>query len=637
MVWIEFNGCGCFRLVEAKNKYTVEQKQDDDILPFAFHKEPFTPYLKQGTKFYDAFYKFAENNWSAKDFKQFDELFVEFGLELLKNRVTAEELEQKKEMLKQSAEQRTQNLNKTYYEDRYSEFRDYMAVYGYSPLELVVSTARCLCADSVREVVRAFIGYFQTVNGFKGTNVIAIGSPASGKSFILETALSMIPQEFVHYGSMTESAFFESFDGQDLTGHIFMLGDLGGAKSDEKTIVFRDLLKELSTDGEVTRTITKGDSKDREPVKQIVRGKPSLTYSTAHEEIVNDQEKSRSVILTPQPINPRALLTFNAVMRNNGIFWEDIEEVNRARESIKGMVYCYNRDKDRDFFNPYMFNIESSLEDNDDFNRKIQEYDATLEVVTRLDNPYYIKHEYYLDDENKACETELVLATKRNNLNAMNLFDAVNFLPDEARLGDKLLEYYEVFDLDELSFGEATLDENKTFEEQVIANITKDIHEWVSSDEYGTTWTRKAFYNDHDGYYSDSSPYFRENIFTVDTLKKRFKGKWFNSQKNYLSHRLRKLYDGGVLIRLGKTHDKKNVYALSNENGSKISEKLPSFDNKSKIKECKEVFCKIYPSASEEWDKFIEFDEDKPEEKSLTESVPALFPNLPYIKGDADV
>jgi hypothetical protein len=337
--------------------------------------------------------------------------------------------------------------------------------------------------------------------------------------------------------------------------------------------------------------------------------------------------------LTPQPINPRALLTFNAVMRNNGCFWEDIEEVNRARDSIKGMVYCYNHDKDGDFFNPYMFNIESSLEDNDDFNRKIQEYDATLEVVTRLDNPYSIKHGYYLDESNKACDTDLVLATKRNNLNAMNLFDAVNFLPDEARLGDKLLEKYEVFDLDELETGESKLDSSKTFEEQVIENITDESHEWVSDDEYGTTWLRNSIFNSHNGFFSDLSPYFKDNVFTVGTLKKRFRGKWFNSQKGYLSHRLMKLYDGGVLIKLGKTNDNQNLYALSNENGSKISEKLPSFDDLSKIKECKDVFVKIYPSMSQEWDEFLDYDHEKPEEKSITESVPALFPNLPYIKG----
>lgn len=635
--WIEFKDCGKFRLVEGKNKYTVEALQENNKpLIFVFHDKPFTLAQKQGTKFYDAFHTLAEDVWSYKDVQNFDEIYKQFCKDILENKVSADELAQIEANKKQAEAKNTQNYHKQYYEKKYSEFRDYMMEYDLSALELVVATSRCLCADSVREVVRAFIGYFQTVNGFKGTNVIAIGSPASGKSFILETALSMIPQEVVHYGVMTESAFFERFDGMDLTGHIFALGDLGGAKDDEKTIIFRDLLKQLTTDGKVTRSISKGDIKNRESVEQVVTGHPSLTYSTANEEIVNDQEKSRSVILTPQPIDSRALLVFNAVMRNHGVFWKDIEEVERVRESIKGMVFCYNHDKDGDWFNPYMFNIEETLKDNDDYNRKTQEYDATLEVVTRLDNPYSITHSYYLDDENKEKETSLVLSTKRNNLNAMNLFDAVNFLPDEARLGDKLLEFYEVFDINKLNPPMEGFDESKPFDEKLYDVLTAEGQDWVSEDEMGVGWKRSAFFNRHNGQFSDSSRFFQNNYFTISSLKKRFRGKWFNSQKQYLSNRLMKLEQGGVLIKLGKV-DKENLYVLSNDNGSKISEKLPSFDDNSKIGECKKTFLQIYPSLEEEWDKFIESDKDKPNEKSLTESVKALFPNLPYIKEANDV
>ena len=631
--WTEFEGHGKFRLIESPNKYLVEEmKENGQIVPFQQHKDPFTPYLKQGTKFYDAFHEFANVVLTGEQMGEFPKIFRKFAYELLENRVTAEELAQNDELKQQAVAHDIKKSRENYYELKYSEFRDYMIEYNMSALELVVATSRCLCADSVREVIRAFIGYFQTVNGFKGTNVIAIGNPASGKSFILETALSLIPQEYVHYGIMTESAFFETFDGQNLDGHIFMLGDLGGVKDDEKTIVFRDILKQLSTDGTVSRTISKGDGKNRKPIRQTVEGHPSLTYSTAHESIVNEQEKSRSVILTPQPINPRQLLIFNAVMRNHGIFWRDLDELERVKESIKGMVYCYNHEKDGDFFNPYMYSIEDTLKDNDDFNRKIQEYDATLEVATRLDKPYTITHDCYLDDENQKKETTLVFSTKRNNLNAMNLFDAVNFLPDEARLGDKLLEYYEVFDITSLTLD--GVDESKPFEERVIDVLTAQEQDWVSEDEQGVTWERSHFYNRHNGYFSVQSKYFKDNIFTVSLLKKRFRGKWFNSQKQYLSDRLYKLYEGGVLIMLGKTSKHENVYALSDDNGSKISEKIPSFDDVSKIEDCKnDSFIQIFPHMIEEWDKFIEFDSDKPLERSLTESVPALFPNLPYIRG----
>ena len=630
--WIAFNDCGQFRLIESKNRYTIVQIVDGDEQVVASHREPFTPYLKQGTKFYDALHTFAENNWSAKDFKNFQEFFVDFAQELISNRITQDEIDKIEDAKKKASEENSQKFFDRYYESLYSEFKMYMQKYEKSALELVVSCSRCLVADSVREVVRAFVGYFQTINNIKATNVIAIGSPASGKSFILETALSMMPQEYIHYGVMTESAFFETFDGQNLDGHIFMLGDLGGAKDDEKTIIFRDLLKALSTDGEVSRTISKGDSKERLPVKQVVKGHPALTYSTAHEEIVNEQEKSRSVILTPQPINPRALSIFDFVMENNGKFREDIEEIYRVRDSIKGLVYCFNYIEEDGFVNPYEYNIVEVLEEKEDYNRKIQEYKATLKVVTLLDNPYYIFHEYNVNDLNTPSKSKLVFATKRNNLNAMNLFDAVNFLPDEARFGDRLLDSFEVFDLDDLDdHMQEYYDESDSFEEKVIALATSN-SEFVT-DEEGATWVRRAFYNEHNGYFSPTFPKFQKNVFTVSTLKKKFRGKWFNQHKHYLSERLRKLYDEDVLIKLGQSPNRENVYALNNNNGSKISEKLPSFDDESKVLSFKtHAFDLVFPDCVHGWDEFIEMDSPKPEEKSITESVEALIPSLPFLK-----
>lgn len=631
--WTEFKGGAKFRLIENRNKYSIEQLQDDGSTQiFVFHTQPFTLQQSESTKFYKAFYEYARGLWTGDELDFFPKYYKEFSKELLDNRVTQEELDRVKEAKEKAHQEKSQKIYDRFYESLYAEFQMYMQKYGKSALELVVSCSRCLVADSVREVVRAFVGYFQTINGIKATNVIAIGSPASGKSFILETALSMMPQEYIHYGSMTESAFFETFDGQNLDGHIFALGDLGGVKDDEKTIAFRDLLKALSTDGMVSRTISKGDGKDRLPVKQVVKGHPALTYSTAHEEIVNEQEKSRSVILTPQPINPKSLSIFDFVMENNGRFRNDIDEVYRVAKSIRGLVYCFQYNEEDGFVNPYEYNIIEVLEEKEDYNRKIQEYKATLKVVTLLDRPYSIHHGYYMDDLNESSDSKLIFATKRNNLNAMNLFDAVNFLPDEARFGDKLLDYYDVFDVDELDNHMGTYDPEDPFENQLIDVLTDETQSWITN-ESGVGWKRTAFFNSDTGYFSDTFPRFDRNVFSVDSLKNRFRGKWFNQHKHYLSERLTKLYDEGVIIKLGQTPSKRNLYALNNNNGSKISEKLPSFDDKSKIDDFKaHAFNLAFPDCSDEWDMFIEYDSDKPEEKSITESVEALFPDLPYLK-----
>ena len=629
--WTEFRNGAKFRLIEAKNRYTIEQLQDNgSALTFVFHTKPFTLQQNETSTYYKAFYDYAKGIWTGEELDGFKRYYKEFSQELIINRVTADELAKVEEAKKKASAENTQKSYNQYYEYQYTEFRRYMERFDKSPLELVVSTARCLVADSVREVVRAFVGYFQTITGIKATNVIAIGSPASGKSFVLERALAMMPQERIHYGVMTESAFFETFDGENLDGHIFALGDLGGVKDDEKSIAFRDLIKALSTDGKVSRTITKGDGKDRMPTKQVVKGHPALTYSTAHEEIVNEQEKSRSVILTPQPINPRALSIFNFVMENNGQYRDDIDTVFKVMESIRGLVYCFQYNQEDGFINPYEYCILEVLKDKEDYNRKIQEYEATLKVVTLLNYPWSTSHNYYLDEDNKPIESKLVFATKRDNLNAMNLFDAVNFLPDEARFGDKLLEYYEVFDLSDYVL------ESENFEEQIIEALTSEIHPWVTNVN-GQGWKREAFYNTDTGFFSEQFPKFQKNVFTVSSLKQRFRGKWFNQHKHYLSERLRKLYDEDVLVKLGKNPNRENVYALNNNNGSKISEKLPSFDDESKILSFKQdTFDLVFPDYSEKWDEFILWDGDKPIEKSLTESVDALY-KLPFIKEIKDV
>ena len=152
----------------------------------------------------------------------------------------------------------------------------------------------------------------------------------------------------------------------DLTGEIFFIGDLGGEKSNEETIQLRDLIKELTTDGYIERGIVDKNN-DMEEEEQWVKGYPALSYTTAKEEMVNDQEKSRSVILTPPPVDSGKLMVFDTVMNYHGKYDSDIKEVLSIRDSIQGLVYKFNPNE-FDFFNPYLFTIEDMVKDNDDFN-----------------------------------------------------------------------------------------------------------------------------------------------------------------------------------------------------------------------------------------------------------------------------
>ena len=489
------------------------------------------------------------------------------------------------------------------YTNQYARFNAFLEKYEMTALEMIVAVSHCLGVGSPREIVRAFLGYFQTIAGFKGTNVIAIGSPASGKSFVLETALSMIPNENVHKGGKSVAYFFRKYNHQDLTGEIFFIGDLGGEKSNEDTIQLRDLIKELTTDGYVERGVVNKDN-NMEEEEQWVKGYPALSYTTAKEEMVNEQEKSRSVILTPQPVDSGKLMVFDSIMSYHGKYYDDINEVMDIRESIKGLVYKFNPSS-FDFFNPYMFVIEELIKDNDDFNRKIQEFNAILKLVTILNQPHSVIHQLYYDEMYEVKDTKIFLASKRDNITALNIFDSANLLPDEIRFANGLLENYQQFGM--------VRNEEQLWEDQVLEYL--DEIELV----------------DGDNGYIDISTY-QDKLFTLKSLKSKYRSKaWFKKSKNYLNERIRTLLDENIIVNVGKdSKNHHNVYCLNYGLGDTVEDTIPVF-RAELVNKATHLFKDIYPSNIIEYQDFIENDNDN-ETASIFETVNPIKDTLPYLE-----
>jgi len=489
------------------------------------------------------------------------------------------------------------------YVDLYTDFQCYLEEFNLTPLELIVATTHCLGVGKPREIVRAFLGYFQTVVGYKGTNVIAIGTPASGKSFILETALDMIPSERIIHGAKSVSYFFNKYSGEDMTGYIFYLGDIGSMSDDAETDLFRNKIKQLSTDGHVERGIT--DKETMLQLDQIVTGHPSLSYTTALEENVNEQEKTRSVILTPNPIDTAKLMVFNFLMENHGIYHDDIEKMLSVRDSIKGLVYKFNPDE-YDFFNPYMFCIEEHLKDHDDFNRKILEFNAILKLVTLLNSPNYAEHTLYMDDEYQPKTTKVYFASKRDNLNALNIFDSANLLPDESRFANGIIKEYS-------PFKEIVVDDDELYEDAVYQKLNSDGE--VNDDGYITieSWNKKK-------------------LFTIKSLKSAHRNKrWYRKSRNYVQERLNKLVDEEVIVNIGKEKGSKYlVYCLNQGMESSVDSALPNF-NKELVDRASKVFQMVYPQQYDEYMKFLESDDDL-DTTDLFESVKPLIDNLPFLE-----
>ena len=473
-------------------------------------------------------------------------------------------------------------------------------------MELIVATTHCLGVGKPREIVRAFLGYFQTYVGYKGTNVIAIGSPASGKSFILETALSMIPSERVINGAKSLSYFFNKYEGRDMTGYIFYLGDIGSKEDDSETELFRNKIKQLSTDGLVERGIT--DKETMKQLDQVVTGYPALSYTTALEENVNEQEKTRSVILTPNPIDTAKLMVFNFLMENHGIYHNAITKLLDIRDSIKGLVHKFNP-ADYDFFNPYMFCIEEHLKNHDDFNRKILEYNAILKLVTLLNNPLSIEHDLYYDDDYSPKTTKVYFASKRDNLNALNIFDSANLLPDESRFANGIIKEYNTFNEDEIF-----MDEDELYEDVIYDKLKAD------GDVNGDT-----------GYITIES-WNKDKLFTIKSLKSYHRNKrWYRKSKNYVQDRIARLLDEEVIVEVGQEHGTKHrVFTLNRGMESSVDSALPSF-NKELVERASHVFKMVYPDQYDEYQEFLRNDEEL-DTTDLFESVKPIIEDLPFLE-----
>ena len=486
------------------------------------------------------------------------------------------------------------------YLHRYTEFQNYLLEYDMTPLELIVATTHCLGVGKPREIVRAFFGFFQTYCGEKGTNVIAIGGPASGKSFILETALSMIPNERIIRGTKTVAYFFNKYNGRDMTGHIFYIGDLGGDNDNQNTIEFRDILKQLSTDGFIERGVMDKDSGEEQ--EQTVTGYPSLSYTTAKEEMVNEQEKTRSTMLSPNPVDTGKLMVFNFLMENHGRYHEEISRMLNIRDSIQGLVYKFNP-KEYDFFNPYMFCIEEHLKTHDDFNRKILEYNAILRLVTLLNTPQSVTHDMYLDENFERKETKVYLASKRDNLNAFNIFNSANLLPDESRFANGIISVYETFKFESVS--------DDLWEDVVRSNIEYNI------DENGYIILDKEM---------------RQYCFTLKSLKSAHRNKrWYRKSKNYIHDRVSKLVDENVLVNIGKEQGSHhNIYALNKGMESSVDSALPNF-SRYNIERAFNVFEMVYPNQVDEFKEFLENDKEL-DTTDLFESVQPIVQDLPFLE-----
>lgn len=498
------------------------------------------------------------------------------------------------------------------YEEQYARFVANCDKHHFTPLQYIIRVYEGLGVDAQIEMFKVLNGYLQTFLGLKGTNVIGVGSQSSGKTHCLEKPLDCIPEEFVHKGTFTRAYFFDMYSGQDLTGHIFYLGDLGGVHDDENTIVSRDILKQLTTDGYIARGL-----KDDEDggVKDIVTGFPAIAYTTVSEEIINEQERSRSIIIRPPDVDQRRLMVFDSFFESPGELWELQQTIEEDKFSITGFVWWLKREINNvELFNPFMFCVQRYLANMQDFNRKIKEFNMLLKIICILNESYSLTHKIYCDFTQENLEdieitTKIYIPSKQDVIDALTLFEgSTGLLPSETALTKGLLKTYSEFPYTGIDENNYELDENSTFEEIVQCNAINDENNYCPTavmDLKKDEDTGKYYL---EGYETGVSVEDGDDVycfFTIDDIKRNSSNqRWYREVKDDLSNKLYKLYSFGILIKLGQNIQGKNVYGIGKDVDDKVNNINPVFSKKD-IDDAMEVFHEKYPELSDDFDKFV--------------------------------
>ena len=222
-------------------------------------------------------------------------------------------------------------------------------------------------------------------------SVIGLGEGSSGKTFVENTALSLIPDEFIIYEKRpTLPAMFRRAEKNPYyyDGKIVVYGDMGGSKDQEEVEETKNLLKELQTDGHLVRPITIKVDGEFEVVDLILKGFPCLTYTTVPNYDFDSQELSRSFIFTPRTDN-RGI--FNAQKSCLELKGSKTEQIYQSMVDLKTKVQCMvmglrYKFSDIIIVNPYSESILKFIGESEYYKRDYDKYNGILKVITAFNS-----------------------------------------------------------------------------------------------------------------------------------------------------------------------------------------------------------------------------------------------------------
>lgn len=255
-----------------------------------------------------------------------------------------------------------------------------------NPLLWIGSIIEWLTAGERNNILLCFLAYCSQVILRNPISVIALGEAGSGKSHIEEVAMSLIPREFiVNEKNITQAALFRRAEESEYfyDGKIVNYGDMGGSNDHEFMEESKNIMKELQSEGFVSKPVaTKVDGEWTTRELNLI-GKPCLTYTTVPNYQFDEQELSRSILITPRTDNKQEFNNRNLALELQGKSYEYMLSMLKEAEQIQYMVYLLRSImKDTIIINPYLEIINGFLNNSEYYKRDTPKYNNLLKVIT---------------------------------------------------------------------------------------------------------------------------------------------------------------------------------------------------------------------------------------------------------------
>ena len=323
---------------------------------------------------------------------------------------------------------------------------------------------------------------------------------------------------------------------------------MGGEKDLEFAEESKALMKELQSEGFLEKPLSVPDGKGGWMVQTLtLYGKPSLTYTTIPGYKFDDQDKSRSIFITPRLDNREVYNARSTMLEFKGKTYMMMKKYQKEAELIPFIIEYIRRELiGVEIINPYVSIIIKFLGDSPNYKRDFSKYNNLLKVITALN---YNNHEIHTINEK-----QVIYST----INDVKLFLSL------------MKPYHE------------SINANISFK---AAEVLKDLRENIDD------------YIDRTGKYDNSQTKLYEDDKVGITTTEYFELSNCNFPKRSMHRYFSELNEAGF-IKVVNTEGKSNVWNLTNKfNESEITDLLTLSDMDKKImilengEEIAEIIC----------------------------------------------